>query len=172
MTSDDTPPMMRVMGTVVPRNASSSAEHPEFSEDDLHEPTWIHERPPALKVDSIPPGLRAKSEIAWMRSVEELARDAKQRAYKGELEAREGKLEAREAKLAAQEVASRNAEDHLVMRKEFGAAARSGRLWAFAMGLLAFGTAAMGYLTERSKKAPEATQVAPVAPAPSNGHRR
>jgi hypothetical protein len=143
---------------------SSTSEHPEFSEDDLHEPTWIHDRPPALKADSILPGVKAKAEIAWMRSVEELARDAKQRAYKGELEAREGKLEAREAKLAAQEVAARNAEDHLVMRKEFGAAARSGRLWAFAMGLLAFGTAAMGYLTERSKSEPVVTQPAPMRP--------
>ena len=50
------------------------------------------------------------------------------------------------------------------MRKEFGAAARSGRLWAFVMGLLAFGTAAMGYLSERSKKH---TEVSPPAPAPT-----
>jgi len=145
-----------------------SDEHPDFSEEDLYESTWVHDRPPALKADSIRPTVdRPKEEVAWMRSVEELARDAKQRAYKGELEAREGKLEAREAKLAAQQVAAENAKDHLMMRKEFGAAARSGRLWAFAMGLLAFGTAAMGYLSERAKSASVVTQQSSVHPAPA-----
>jgi len=169
---EDTPPMMRVMGTVVPRKSGTSDEHPEFSEEDLHETTWVHEAPPKLMADSVPPAARSPQERDWMRSVEYLAQGAKKRAEKAENEAREGKLEAREAKLAAQEVAARNAEDHLIMRKEFGAAARSGRLWAFVMGLLAFGTAAMGYLSERSNNQTELRLPEPavaVSASPSLG---
>lgn len=149
---EDTPRLMRVLGAPVSVQKEAIEEHPDFSEEDLREPTWIHEAPPKLTADSIPPSAGvSKEERDWMRAVEGLARDAKQRAYKGELEAREGKLEAREAKLAAQEVASKNAEDHLVMRKEFGAAARSGRWWAFVMGLITLASLALNYFTEREK---------------------